>query len=108
MPDKYDSEIERLQAIPDQDFELKAHKSWLNPDILFRFLTPDGHSRNRPDGGGCGCPTMVKNGAVAWTDELTDFVRSLDLPADGRSMTKAHLPLFAEAQRAADRMLNRE
>lgn len=109
-PDKYDREIERLRALPDDQFQREVNMRWSNGQTLFEFLTPDGLASRRPgDDKECGCPTMVKSEwkfrPVAWTDELTEAVRALPLPKKIDDATKENLTYFAEAQRLADRMI---
>lgn len=101
MKDKYDLAIEYFTEHPEE-----IQHAWNEPfsarhGCLFVFLRDDLHFN-------CGCPTQVKShNREAQTKELTQAVRALDLPSMPLDITVDNLPAFAEAQRLADRMLNR-
>jgi hypothetical protein len=77
------------------------HKTWLHPHgVLFRFCTPDGHP---VPGGTIGCPLQVaKRGYSAWTPELEERIRSLDLPDGPELLEDRHLVTLARVQDLMD------
>lgn len=120
MSNFYDESVRYFIEVPGE-----IEEAWLYPErhkygCLFRYLTPDGRPGKRADGEECGDPIQVKSydcwtdgyPIVAWTNELTSAIRSNELiPRYFGSMLPhariAALPVIADAQRLADRMLNR-
>jgi len=102
--DRYDEAVAYLREHPTEIGGIWYFPRRHAAGCLFAFLSPD--SRRKHAGNECGCPTMVKSGHYeAWTPELTAFVRSADIPADGRLTRPEHLDTFAEIQRLADKTI---
>ena len=106
--DKYDEAIAYLTEHPEEIYRA-WHTCGTHPHgCLFEFCSPDGSNNKRADGEKCGCLTMVRGlskiGGVAWTDALTEEIRTDErLPKSGSEITVEHLPVFAEWQRRLDR-----
>lgn len=100
--DIYDREVARLTEEPEL-----IRESWNNWTPLFQYISPNGRSQFEETH--CGCPTMIRNGTRnAFTPELTSIIRDDErLPKCEDDITPAHLPVFAEVQRLADKLLNR-
>jgi hypothetical protein len=123
-PDKYDKAIAHLTKIYEEEgprrFRSQVQIAWNRCDdaadsrCLFAFCTPSGGSHIRPDGLFCGCITQVKDDFisgepeedfhVAWTNELTEQIRSDDRIPRGPFWVKHpdQLQVFAEYQRLMD------
>ncbi len=100
-PDKYDlDEQELLEGNPNErEFQERIREHWMDASPLFKFLGPDSNQD-------IGCPTMVQsNEFIAETEELTIFVRGLDIPDRYYKITEESLTQFKIAQREADRVL---
>ncbi len=81
--------------------------SWFGPRAnrygnLFLFCSPSGCNLDERgyDGYAVGCPSMVKayDRHSAFTEELTNKIRSLPLPLSVDDITPEHLPYFKQAQ----------
>lgn len=119
----FDSYDEAIEFFNDHPHELA--NAWHRPSdhpygYLFSYLTPNRNPGKRPDGTECGCPTLIKLGGdwnwpaplVAWTDELTLAIKCNEyIPRYFSSMLDharlEALPVLADAQRLADKMLGR-
>ena len=102
MKDVYDLEIERLQAIPDEEFNSEVYGVWLMGEGLFKFL--DKYNQG-------GCLTMVKEGKYdAYLNGEVDDGLTLEIRQDERipdssdDITKQSLSVFAEWQRRVDKL----
>jgi hypothetical protein len=113
--DYYDQAVAHFTAHPEEIEE--AWKTEGGVTGTHRFGRLFSHlSTDRTDGY-CGCPSMVKAGAVAASAPLTKAVRALPLlparfdgseePGECDPLTVESLPAFAAAQRLADDMLGR-
>jgi len=109
MKDIYALEVERLQAIPDDEFKQKVSEAWLleeNHSPLFDML---GRRWEEDETGiSAGCLTQIKmfprrraafvNGKVhtEFTQKIKEDSR---IPDSAVFITKESLPVFAEYQR---------
>ena len=108
MKDIFDLEIERFQAISDEEFRTEIFYAWIHGDkhsILFNCI-------GSTDDGIAGCLTQIRmgfgkayiNGKI--DEALTEAIREDErLPYD-TAITKESLPVFAEWQRKVKAMQN--
>ncbi len=114
--DKYDEAIERILTL-DED---KIIDIWQEPlsdpaGCLFYHCAPEqkesAHEHVRPDGKQVGCLTQVKGNRyyVAWTNELTELIRSNPLIPENENflylLERKDLEEFAKLQRLMDQTI---
>lgn len=101
MKDKYDHAIEHLTENPGEIETAWNHHFDQLAGCLFQYLGEFDH--------GCGCPTQVKAGHDAATDELKQAVENDPrIPDCVEDITLASLHAFAEIQRLADRTIRNQ
>ncbi len=113
--DKYDEAIERILTLD----ENKINDIWQEPltdpaGCLFYHCAPEQKvsacAHIRPDGEQVGCLTQVKSGEYpAWTEELTNLIRSNPLIPDSEDflylLERKDLEEFAKLQRLMDQTI---
>lgn len=114
QPDGYDLEVQRLQAVPDEQFRQEVQYAWgefMRPYSLFK-LVKAGCALGKMAGGlpyiPCNCLTEIRARAEArsysaqWPGLLPLIANDTRLPDSPETITREQLPLFARYQRALD------